>query len=254
MCRKRILFVVLFLTVFFQLLSAAYPKAQGWVNDYSRKLSNQTKNELLNIITELKEKTGFEIAVAIIPTLGEQSIETYANELYRAWGVGSKDDEGVLILISVADRALRIETGYGAEGFIPDGLAGEIRDRFMTPYLSQNDYNRGVLAGVAAIASLAAKEKNVTLTGTADFENMMRQEESHPYSGFIAIAFFIFLMIVTKGRILPWIILFGMGGRGGHRGGGFGGGSSRGGGMGGFGGFGGFGGGGSGGGGVSGRF
>ncbi len=243
-----ILFMLIILSG--KIMGVTYPQPQGWVNDYVGKLTPQTQTRLLNIITELKEKTNFEIAVAIIPDLQGEDINYFANELYKAWGIGSNRDEGALILIAVEDRWVRIETGYGAEGFIPDGMAGEIRDTYIVPYLSQDDYNQSVIFGVAAIASLAAREYNVDLTGLAEFRNIQPGQQESPFSGLIVLAFFIFLMIVTKGRILPWLFIFGMSGGRGFGGGGFGG-SSRGGG---FGGFGGFGGGASGGGGAAGRF
>ena len=245
-----VLLACLLVGLFFN-LSASYPRPIGWVNDFSGKLDQQTNRSLLSIITELKEKTGFEIAVAIVPDLQGQEINQYANELYSSWQIGSQNDEGVLILIAVADRWVRIETGYGAEGFIPDGLAGEIRDRYLVPFLSRNDYNQAVLSGVVIIADLVAREKGVTLTGTAQFSNVRDENGDSAVGAVVFFLFFVFLMIVTKGRILPWLLIFGLSGRGSYRGGSFGGGYSRGGG---FGGFGGFGGGSSGGGGASGRF
>jgi len=246
-----LLLAITFLTASSSLEAVSYPQPVGWVNDFAGKLDIQTKRSLLNIITELKEKTGFEMAVAIVPDLQGSEINLYANELYAEWEIGSQNDEGVLLLIAVEDRWVRIETGYGAEGFIPDGLAGEVRDKYLVPFLGRGDYNQAVLAGVVVLAELVAREKNVTLTGTAQFRNLAAQDEGSAVGGIVFFLFLVFLMIVTKGRILPWLLIFGMSGRGGYRGGSFGGGSSRGGG---FGGFGGFGGGASGGGGAAGRF
>jgi|SRR5690554_173355 len=252
--RLNITFILLLLFLPFSLSmlqGVTYPEPDGWVNDYVGTLSSQTRIDLLNIITELKEKTGFEIAVAIVPDLQEEDINLFANNLYREWGIGSQNDEGALILVAVEDRWVRIETGYGAEGFIPDGMAGEIRDRYLVPHLSRGDYNQGVTAAVVAIASLVAREHNVELTGIARFQHLQDNEDVSPLPGLIVFIIFIFLMIITKGRILPWLIIFGMSGRGFGGGSGSFGGSSRGGG---FGGFGGFGGGASGGGGAAGRF
>jgi uncharacterized protein len=245
-----LLAVIILLGSIGHLRAVSYPEPVGWVNDYTGRLSRQTRSELMSIITEVKEKTDFEISVAIVPDLQGEEINMYANNLYQKWGIGSNKDEGALILIAVEDRWVRIETGYGAEGFIPDGLAGEIRDRLLVPHLSRGDYDRAVLAGVAAIASLVAQEYRVEFTGIAEFQRMSEDQEQSPFAGLVVLVFFIFLMIVTKGKILPWLIIFGMSGRG-FGSGGFSGGSSRGGG---FGGFGGFGGGASGGGGAAGRF
>ncbi len=256
-CRIRLLtklfivFISLLLTSSL-LLANEIPQPVGWINDFAGKIDQQVEAQLLNIITELREKTDFEIAVITIPSLEGKDINHYANEVYASWGIGSKNDEGILLMIAVDSRWIRIESGYGAEGYLPDGRLGEIRDRYLIPYLRQNDYDSGILLTVAAIANAVAQEKNVNLTGTAAFHRLTDQQndEVNPLVGIVGFIFFIFLMIVTRGRILPWLLIFGMGGRGIGRSG-LGGGFNRGGG---FGGFGGFGGGASGGGGVSGRF
>lgn len=240
---------ILTLFAFSNLSGVSYPSPTGWVNDYAGKLSSQTKESLLNIITEVKEKTDFEIAVAIVTNLQNLDIDTYTNELYREWKVGSKQDEGALLVISVEDRKVKIEVGYGAEGFLPDGLAGEILDSNVVPYLQSGDYDRAVLAGVVRIASVVAKEKNIQLTGTAEFSEYLNRTEGSGIPFRFILLVFVFLVIITRGRILYWLFMFGRlrggGGFGGSSKGGFGG--SRGG----FGGFGGFGGGSSGGGGAS---
>ncbi|MFA5498996.1 MAG: TPM domain-containing protein [Candidatus Cloacimonadia bacterium] len=242
-----IVLLLSFLSITNSLNAVTYPKPSGWVNDYAAKLTPQAKNSLLNIITEVKEKTDFEIAVAIVKDLQGLDVDTYANELYADWKVGSKQDEGVLLIISVDDRKVKIEVGYGAEGYIPDGLAGEILDLYVVPPLQTGDYDKAVIAGVVKVASIVAKEKNVELTGTAQFQNYLEDSHSGGLSFGFVIGIFIFLVIITRGRILYWLFFFGR--RGG--GGGFGGGSFGGGSRGGFGGFGGFGGGSSGGGGAS---
>src|SRR5262249_15627420 len=74
--------------------------------------------------------TGTQIAVVTVTSLEGRPIEEYANELYRAWGIGAKSgenkDKGALLLVAVQDRKTRLEVGYGLEGDLPDGLAGTI--------------------------------------------------------------------------------------------------------------------------------
>ena len=60
---------------------------------------------------------------------------------------------------------MRIETGYGVEGILPDGLVGEIRDRYMTPYLKTDKFGEGLLNGTLAVALVIAKHSNIKLTG-----------------------------------------------------------------------------------------
>lgn len=249
--KKTILSITILLAgLIFLHSNARMPRQQGWVNDYAGKLSRQTRTTLLHWLTEVKEKADFELAIVIVPNLQGLDDFTYANELYRQWGVGSVNDEGALLLISVQERKVRIETGYGAEGYIPDGRAGEILDRYVIPHLRNEDYNSAVLNGSAAFLRLIAQEKNIELTGIADFK--MREEGGA--SPFSLLPLLFFLLLIFGGRRFPLLFLLGASGRGfGSMGrfgssGGFGG-SSRGS-IGGFGGFGGFGGGASGGGGA----
>jgi len=70
----------------------------------------------------------------------------YANELYEKWGIGKKgEDKGVLIFLVLDQRKVRIETGYGVEGILPDGLVGNILDEQVTPLLKQGQYSEGLL-------------------------------------------------------------------------------------------------------------
>ena len=80
-------------------------------------------------------------------TIGEnEEYNLYANGLYKAWGIGKKgEDKGVLIFLTVKERKIRIETGYGVEGILPDGLVGEILDKYVVPFLKEGNYGKGSL-------------------------------------------------------------------------------------------------------------
>ena len=242
--------LILFITSVF-LLGINYPEPEGWVNDYANKLSSKTEKDLLYWITELKQKTGFEIGVAVVDDLQGEDYFNYANELYERWEIGSNNDEGILILVAVKERRIKIETGYGAEAYITDGTAGTIIRKYLSPELSKGNYDKALKNGVAVIASIVAEEKGVKLSGMPNIDYGRSGNKTR--NSIIPILIIIFLVIVSRGRILPWLLLGSvLGGSRGHGRGGFGSGSS--GGLGGFGGFGGFGGGSSGGGGAGGSF
>jgi uncharacterized protein len=156
-----------------------------------------------------------------------------------------------MLLIALKERKVRIEVGYGLEGIIPDGLAGQIRDEAMIPYLKKGDYGLGLLNGLSVVASIVAKDQGITLTGLPPAPKSVSSRRRGYSFGIFPFLFllFIFLILARSGRRgglgLLMLLLLG-GGRGGFRGSG---------GFGGFGGgFGGFGGGMSGGGGASGSF
>ncbi len=218
-----------------------YPKPTSWVNDYTNTLSQESIQQLEALITELKQKTEAEIAVAIVNDMGGLDRDTYANELYRSWKVGSKNDEGILYFIAKTERKVKIEVGYGLEGLFNDAKAGRILDEYSVPYLKLNQYDQAVVQTVAVIAQIIAEDKGVTLTGSPVISRKQAPKKN-TFGNLLYIIVFIFLVIITRGRIIIWMLMFaGSGGRGGFGGGGSGGG---------FGGFGGFGGGSSGGGGA----
>lgn len=224
-----------------------FPAPRGAVNDFAGVIQAPYPGQMENIAREVLEKTGTAIVVATVETIGDNDPNDYANRLYRAWGVGKKgEDKGVLIFLAVKERRVRIETGYGVEGILPDGLAGEILDRYAIPSFKEGDYGRGLSETMTAVSSVVAKAAGVALAGARRPEQ--RPVRTERKMGFIQLLLLLaaafFLLGTRQGRaMLPWLLLLMMSGSGGRRGGdGFGG----------FGGgFGGFGGGASGGGGAS---
>ncbi len=247
--KYKIIFLLLFVSCFLYLSAADFPKPTGWVNDFSGKLSTQLIDDLTSKITELKEKTNVEIAVAILPDIGGRDYNEAAVKLFREWGVGNKDNEGVLILVAVQERKIKIEVGYGSEGYVTDLISNQVY-QLVAQSLSTGAYDTGISNGVNALLSVIATEKGVSLEGVSAYNANQGKDRTRnsKYGSILLLIIFIFLMIITRGRILIWLLLFSNFGGGGRRGGGFGDGS------GGFGGFGGFGGGSSGGGGAGGGF
>lgn len=230
---------ILFLTVFPTAAAETFPKPTGAVNDFAGVIPAQYKSQMETLAREVLEKTGTAVVVATVETIGNNDPSDYVNRLYQAWGIGKKgEDKGILIFLAAKERQVRIETGYGVEGIIPDGLAGEILDRYAIPYFKQGDYGRGFYETMASVSSVVAKAAGVTLTGVAPSEQRPvgteRKLGIFQLALLFAVAFF--LLGTRQGRaILPWILLMMMSGGGGRRGGG-GFGSFGGGGFGGFGG------------------
>ncbi len=250
MLKYRIKFLVSIVFILFTITAYAkdnIPKPVGYVNDFAHILKPKTANKINNILLELKKKTGVELVVVTIKKLQNNDIFDYSVELFEKWGIGEKGkDNGVLFLVDIGDKKLRIDTGYGMEGILPDGLLGRIRDKYILPYFKKGNYNKGILNGVMAIVSIIAKNYHVKITGS--FE---------PKPGKVKKGISLINIILIIGLMLfvsPYIFPFFVGGvLGGYRsdwdnglGGGFGGGLG--------GGFGGFGGGSTGGGGVGGSW
>ena len=226
-------------------------KPTGHINDFVGVLSQPAKSQLENLANEVKQKTGAEIAVAIVPSLEGDSVENYANLLAERWGVGDKEDRGALLLLAIEDRQLRLEVGYGLEPIIPDGRAGEILDHVRAS-LRAGDYDSAVGIGVMQVAQIVAKDAGVELTGLAQVPAPGRSKKPTGIGSWLTLLLILpFLLIPRRRRSGGWhggalttAWMLGSLGRPGR--GGFGGGGGIG-----SGGFGGFGGGGFGGGGAS---
>ena len=84
------------------------------------------------------------MAVVTVPSLNGVPAEDYAVQLFKEWGIGqAKTDNGVLVLVAPNEREMRIEVGYGLEGILPDGLAGQIIRENFVPRFRDNDTTAG---------------------------------------------------------------------------------------------------------------
>jgi uncharacterized protein len=150
----RIQFTLLFLLVaFVSLAEKAVPEHGGrWVHDEAHVLSPGTIAELEAILKAHRDSTSNQIAVLIIPSLEGEDIEGYALRVAEQWKIGQKDrDNGVLFLIALQDKRMRIEVGQGLEGVLTDAMSGRINRNEVAPHFRQGDYDGGVKAAVVAI-------------------------------------------------------------------------------------------------------
>ncbi|MDR1306074.1 MAG: TPM domain-containing protein [Treponema sp.] len=109
----------------------------------------------------LEQKTGVQLAVVTVPSRAPYgSIEEYAEALFNAWGIGQKgEDTGVLLVLAMEEREIKIETGYGLEGALPDSVCGRILDRTVIPAFGEGRFSGGLVLGAEAIAAAVAGEK-----------------------------------------------------------------------------------------------
>lgn len=140
------------------------PQPSGWVNDFAKVISEEYQQKLTVLIQELEEKTSSEIAVVTIDSIAPYAENEYARLLFDSWKPGKKSrDNGVLVLLAIRQRRWRIETGYGVESILPDGLCGEIGRNYMAPYFKQGKYGEGLYSGVLEISKVIAKNAHVEL-------------------------------------------------------------------------------------------
>lgn len=130
------------------------------VGDYAKILTTKQKRQLHNWYVQLQKERGFTIVAAIVPTIGESQINEYSTELFKKWGVGSKkEDNGLLIVLTMKEKKVRMETGYGTEGFIPDMLAAQIVEERMMPHLKKGNFYEALMAAGVGVSELALKKE-----------------------------------------------------------------------------------------------
>jgi uncharacterized protein len=209
------------------------PPPKAHFNDYAGVVSAAEAQRLDAKLAEFEKQTSTQIVVAVFPRLPSPSLEDFTIRTAQAWRVGTKKlDNGAIFFVFVADRKMRIETGYGLEGALPDQLAARILDERVRPRFRAGDWAGGLEAGIDGM--IAATRGEYT---------------SPPQKAATGSSGLAILVIVLVVLILLWLSSFGSGGgrtyaRGGLRRSGYWGGWSSGGGGwssgGGFGGGGGF--------------
>ena len=142
-----------------------------FVSDVAHIIEPNTLAHINETLHSLRQTHGVEGVVITLPTIGNGgSIEELALGILRGWGVGSKvDNSGFVMLISLDSRQIRIETGYGLEGVLPDALCSQIIAHRMAPHFKRGDYSTGILSGVQAIQeTISANYEGATRTDGAE--------------------------------------------------------------------------------------
>lgn len=215
------------------------------VADYAEILDAGAEQSINAVAEALWDQAEFGLAVLTLDSLGDNYIEDLASRVYETWGIGGEGtDEGALIVLTVNPRRVRIEVGYGAEGYINDARAGRILDRYGIPLFKKGDYGGGFREVVVAIARRVAEEKNVSLRVSAAGGKRVaggdrRSTGSASPLRLLLMVIVIGVLLATPfGRSLLFFMLLSslLGGRRSYGGGGFGGGFGGGGFGGGFGG------------------
>lgn len=144
----------------------APPELVEPVNDFANVIDPGSARAIESLIRQLQAASGDVMVVATVKTFQPWAdLNSYAVKMFEngGKGLGAKgQDNGVLIVLALDDRQVWIETGYGLEGFITDGFAGEA-SRAMTPFFRAGDYGRGLLSGATSVAQRIARGRNVAL-------------------------------------------------------------------------------------------
>jgi uncharacterized protein len=238
MKKKTIVIFTVFLLSFSLAYSLAVPKLTGRVVDTAGILTTNQQQIIERELALCEEKSSSQIAVLIISSLQGESLEDYSMKVVEKWKLGQKEfDNGVLLLIAINDKKLRIEVGYGLEPVLTDAKCDYIIRNKIVPYFRQGNFYQGVLEGVKTITGIVNREFDITPEQLAKYRKKKRTKTGHIPVGFLI---FIFIIISSLfrggggsgrgrggGSGLLWYLLLSSvsGGRGGSGGNSFGGGS-----------------------------
>lgn len=135
------------------------PPSDFLVTDYVGILNRQERSALERKLVAYDDSTSTQIALVIDGSLKGEDIFEYSFRLAEAWNIGRKGkDNGVLIYIAFRDRQIFIQTGYGAEGFLPDAMAKRIVETILKPNFRREAYYRGLDRATDVIMQLGSGE------------------------------------------------------------------------------------------------
>ncbi len=167
------------------------PKLTGPVTDLTSTLHSIQKAKIDSFLIDYSTEKGSQIAVLILPTTGEESIEEFGIRLAEKWKIGRADqDDGLILIVAKEDRKIRFEVGYGLEGAIPDAYAKRIIETIILPEFRSGDFYHGISEGLYAAVSLINGEGLPTpsLEASKDFQNF----------GYIAPLTMIFMILIIS--------------------------------------------------------
>lgn len=255
MFKKKVVFILTIVLILLNIILAfgqlelPEPTPEFYVADYAGVLSQDAKDIIIGTnLNYEKTQESPQIVIATVPNIQGMDIAGYTVALFEKWKIGNKKyNNGVLMLLSLEDRKVRIEVGYGLEGAITDSKSGDILDSILVQ-LSDGDYSEGLINAFYQIAQEVNEEygyEDSAIMDKFDGNNFTSRINTNTNTNtplftfnrlLITLLVIIFIWFDSKFfrgsifRTILWILFFGRGGgRGGGRG--FGGGSFGGGGR-----------------------
>ena len=240
-------FVSILLSIFLanSIFALSVPKLTSPIVDNANLISDGVEQNINNQLQELSNSTGIQLAVLTIPTLEDEVLESYSMKVAETWKLGSAEkDTGVLLLIALEERSIRIEVGYGLEGVLTDTKCGLIIRNVIAPEFRNGNYQAGIVNAVNNMVGLVKGDES--LVSKKVLNESSGDSSAFIFMGIVLLYGFIFVMAVvtskkrgprtgTGTRTTPYVHHvprnFGGGGGGGFSGGGgsFGGGGASGG-------------------------
>jgi len=199
---------VLVLSVSAGFAAGDYPTLEYYVTDQVGVLTYSDIVSIEDFCVQVYESTGAEIAVLIVNTTLPDGIDLFAVRTFELNGLGQQGvDDGLLILVSVAESAWRIEVGYGLEGVLPDAKVGNIATTYLEPYVSVGDYYSGLFYTTETVA----QEILDNYEGTPHESRSPYPISWIPLTTWQLIAVMVVVgavAVLTKGQVFLWALFF----------------------------------------------
>lgn len=215
MQNSKVFFRIL-LTVFMLTFSSSFftadasvpqPSDSFYINDFADVINPESEEYILSNSVTLADKTGAQLVVATVESLEGRDVDSYALDMFREWKIGgSKDNNGVLILLAPNERGIRIEVGYGLEGRINDSKAGRFIDEYAIPRFKNDNWDEGILSLYLAVLSEIYSEYGVEIPENVSDKVMAYNEDRNDTHMSTIIGIIIVAIIVLFGGILPFVL------------------------------------------------
>ena len=195
--RYSILLVLLMIWLAGSFLPAQeIPKITRRVNDFANVLKPSELDYLESSLKNTEDNTTAQVVIMIVETLDGYSIEQYSIKAAQEAKLGQKEfNNGLLVLVALAEKKVRIEVGYGLESSMTDAKSGYIIRALIVPQFEKGKYFAGLHDGVQAINGVITKQSDITPEQIEKFKKSQKKTRG-PHLSF---GFIIFILIIIMG-------------------------------------------------------
>lgn len=182
------------------------PEPAVFVNDYAQVLSRTEIQQLEEKLRQFDKTTSNQLAIVILPSLEGNIIDILANQWFKAWGIGQKNkDNGLLILIAIQDRKMRIEVGYGLNKVVTSSEAQKVIENQLKPNFRNNQFFKGLDEATTYLMGLAIQEfppqaSNISVSPNSDSatNNLQDNDASLIYGISFFLIFCLIVFVIVK--------------------------------------------------------
>ncbi len=180
-----------------------FPALSGRVVDEADIIDAGTEAELTQKLEALEQQSQRQLVVVTLPDLQGYDIADYGYQLGREWGIGDAErNDGALLIVAPNERKVRIEVGYGLEGYLTDAYSALIIQNAILPRFREGDMPGGIIAGTDAIITQLQLPEDQARQVLTDAAQSREGESGFPVGALIwlAIIFFFFILPMLRGR------------------------------------------------------